>query len=743
MEVPTEAINAAASHRASFYCWTQLKRSMISTKTQDLPKIKFMRQSKRSFAKEALFLIIAFSVPVTSVFASRAGRLDPTFGTGGLAGVDIGGFNPSTSRDMVVQTDGKIIIVGSSRAGQNTIITLTRFTAEGGLDDSFGSGGVVTTDLTSLADDTQAVALQSNGKIVIAGHVQRIVPGQKGWVLDVAVVRYNSNGSLDATFDNDGIVITQFGNFTEVINDVAVQPDGKILVAGSSGSALLLRYNTNGSLDTSFDGDGVAQNAPVFVGIVNSMALQPDGKILLSGHSHTDNIVLRYNSNGTIDTSFDTDGAAVHTVGTSVTTHGMSLQPDGKILLTGSARVNIPSRTEITVMRLNTNGSRDTHFDGDGLAVTEVPGMAIAGDDGWDVHMRSDRKIVVIGFSVQNPTLFVILRYKENGSLDTSFDFDGMATSLLGGGNVFAFQTDRKILVAGGSLEADLIVSRFVLHANLISDFNNDGRTDVSVFRPSNGIWWVRNSISGNVTATHFGLGSDLIIPADYDGDGKTDIAVFRPSNGDWYLLRSSDGTFSGVHWGLAGDVPVPGNYDGDGKADIAIFRPSSGDWWILLSNNGGILATHFGTTGDKPTLGDFDDDGRTDIGVFRPSNGAWYRLDSSTGAFFFTLFGISEDKPVPADYDGDEKTDVAVFRPSTGTWHWISSRVGSPSSFTFGSSGDRPSPADYDGDGRVDFVFYRPSEGRWYFISRFTGIITTQAFGLAEDVPTPSWYVQ
>lgn len=269
------------------------------------------------------------------------------------------------------------------------------------------------------------------------------------------------------------------------------------------------------------------------------------------------------------------------------------------------------------------------------------------------------------------------------------------------------------------------------------ADFDGDGKTDLSVFRPSAGIWYIQASQTG-FQAYGWGTNGDRIVPADYDHDGKTDAAIWRTvpgSNSFFYVLKSDGFVFTAIPWGIEGDIPVVGDYDGDGLADYAVYRPSNNVWYVIKSG-GGLAIFSYGQPGDIPVVGDFDGDGKVDPTVFR--FGTWI-TQRSTGGATFVSWGLSTDKLVPADYDGDGKDDYAIYRPSDGVWWVLRSSDGNVEINQWGISTDIPAVGDFDGDGKADRTVYR--DGVWYIL-KSTGGVSFGFFGLAGDKPIPNGYL-
>lgn len=649
------------------------------------------------------------------------GSLDTTFDGDGILTTNISSGN-GYARSVAVQPDGKIVA-----AGFGVGFTVLRYSADGTLDATFGNGGKVTT--LGHYSAAYSVAIQHDGKIVVGGTANQ----------DFALVRYNTDGSLDTSFGNGGIVTTDISaGGIDGAYSVAIQPDGKIVAAGiwdwgkyGYGDAVV-RYNTNGSLDTTFDGDGVAGGTLIYA---VSLALQPDGKIIEAGYGGFPEgvAVARYNTNGSLDTTFGNGGIVSTDIsGSSEGANAVSIQSDGKIVVAGYSG-NEPNFS-FAVVRYNANGSLDTKFDGDGIVTTSIGPSAVASS----VAIQADEKIVVAGSSFNGSNYdFAVARFNPDGSLNTKFGGDGKATVDFSSSSDAAYglaldHAGRAVAV--GESDGMFAITRLLLGTNLTPcDFDGDGRSDPSVFRPSEYVWYLNRSSQG-FSAVQFGVAKDKIVPADYDGDGKTDIAIFR--DGVWWLINSSDSTVGIVHFGIVGDVPAPADYTGDGRDEVAVYR--DGEWWILDLSNGQVRTLRFGNSTDKPVPADYDGDGKADFAVFRPSDGSWW-IDRSGAGLTVKQFGIATDRPVVGDYDGDGKADLAVYRD--GTWYVDYSAYG-PNAIQWGLPTDIPVPGDYDGDGRWDIAVFRSSEGAWYIVGSTAGTMVS-VFGIDGDRPIPSAFIR
>ncbi|HEY0545980.1 MAG TPA: FG-GAP-like repeat-containing protein [Pyrinomonadaceae bacterium] len=709
-------------------------------------KISMLLRSRRWLTVMLMTLLIFSGLAYKAAAANVI--LDYTFGTSGIV------LNPinSFASDMALQPDGKIVIVGGYQ--------LLRYNSNGILDSAFGSGGIVQVSFPDHPGQyiySTAVALQPDGKIVVGGFIST---GSANTGIDYGLARYNSNGSLDTAFGVGGAVFTSFSNNDDRLEDIALQADGKIVCVGSSYylnnqpqyELSMIRYNSDGTVDSSFGNSGKVVSSTTYGESVYTVDVQADGKIVASGYiinlnTIFDFLIARYNGNGSVDTSFGNGGATSIDFGTTQdVARQFAFQPDGKIVVTG-----YPG---FCLARLNTDGNLDTSFAVGGKSKT-TQGLS---DYAYSVKLQPDGKIVLAGISAfldytttQND--FAVMRFNSNGTLDPSFNgngklhtdlhyFSGYPTN--DNTAEFVIQPDGKIVVSGyssgfnlGYQYSALAMVRYQSTPRPVAkpyDFDGDGKSDIGVFRPANGSWYVRRSSDGNLVGTQWGASGDLPEPADFDGDSRNDFVLYR--NGTWYLLYYADASVAAFQFGTAGDIPVAADYDGDGKADFAVFRPSNGTWYINRSTDNAIQAIQLGTSGDKPVPGDYNGDGKTDVAVWRPSNGTWYTSTNPASNYDAFLWGQNGDIAVPGDYDGDGKNDRAIFRPSTARWWIYYSSNGSYLEQQFGVSTDQPVPADYDGDGKTNIAVFRPSTGKWYTSLDPATNYGEQLWGQSGDVP-------
>lgn len=268
-------------------------------------------------------------ISACSTFGTH-GKLDTSFGSDGIVTTPMGSFNEAGIQSVAVQADGKIVVAGYCKGiGGNIDIALARYNPDGTLDASFDGDGKA---ITSIGSDSAAmsVAIQSNGKIVVVGYTG---PGGSH---DFVILRYNPDGSLDPSFGGSGIVTTSFSPGNDEAMSVAVQSDGKLVVAGSDGAAFqVARYLPNGNLDAGFGNGGAATTFPGQNVTAFGVAIQPDGRIVVAGGSAS-TVLARYIFDGKLDSTFDGDGIVITEVGPlNDQAHALAIQPDGHIVVGG------------------------------------------------------------------------------------------------------------------------------------------------------------------------------------------------------------------------------------------------------------------------------------------------------------------------------------------------------------------------------------------------------------------------
>lgn len=418
---------------------------------------------------------------------AAAGDLDQTFGRRGKVTTD---FNGTTdiAYAVALQPDGKIVVVGTAYANNdysNEDFAVTRYNANGTLDTSFGVNGRVTTNFANLAAVASAVAIQSDGKIVVAGGAFPLFT----FLGDYAIVRYNANGSLDSTFGRGGIVRTRFSAGGSYAFAVALQADGKIIAGGtvfvdfstddsSNTDFALVRYKPNGTLDSTFgNGGGVMTDFDGFNDDVQTLLIQPDGKIVAVGDAknpahYYDFALARYLPGGVLDTTFGAAGKVRTDFGASDLdiAYSAALQSNGKIVAAGGATFNNGAEQDFAIARYNPNGTLDTNFSLDGRVTVDFGSYL---QNAYSVLIQTDGKIVTVGYpnTESSDSDFLLARCNRNGSLDSTFGIGGKVRTSFGdlndGANGAVLQPDGKIVAVGfhpttTRVGVDFIVARYL-----------------------------------------------------------------------------------------------------------------------------------------------------------------------------------------------------------------------------------------------------------------------------------------
>jgi uncharacterized delta-60 repeat protein len=792
--------------------------------------------------------------------------MDTSFdGDGVVLGVFTDPVTSGEAQDLAVQPDGKIVAVGRFLGD----FAVGRFNSDGSLDTSFDGDGTVTTYLGAVSDEAHSVALQSDGKIVAAG--------ESG--VEMALARYHPDGSLDTSFGTGGLVVTEIGAPNGQINGVAVQPDGKIVAAGGTDATThgasdfaILRFNPDGSLDTTFGGDGIVITDVGGGEMFKALRLQSDGKMVAAGMAGGDFGVARYNSDGSLDASFSGDGVATADFGHYADyAQALALQTDGKIVAAGQFPTSdMYSTNDFALARFNPDGSLDTTFDGDGKVTTNS-----AFDRAMGVLVQPDGKIVTAGWAFDGSTGdFALARYLGEGDSAPVAVDDGPFPISEGGtatGNVLLNDTDADgdpltaertsdpahgnatlkpdgsftyvhdgsetasdsftYTANDGALDSNTgTVSITITGANdppiatddgpyevdeggslavsglLSNDVDHDGdslsATKVSdavngtvTLNPDGSFSYVHNgsettsdrftyrawdeTTGSNEAAVSITIrpvndppvavddgpysvdqGGTLTVNGVLDNDTDVDSATLSAVNviGPAYgtVFVAADGSFRYIHDGSDTTADTFTYRATDGIADsnvatvtiavggaaapvsVGLVDPSTGRWH-LRNPAGAVTSFFYGNPGDVPFVGDWDGDGTATPGLFRTSDAFAYLRNSNTQGIadvrFF--FGNPSDIPLSGDWDGDGKDTLSIYRPSEQRFYIIN-KLGENEgglgaadySFLFGNPGDKPVVGDWDGDGIDEVGLHRESTGFFYWRNTLdTGIADGEIF--------------
>ncbi len=623
------------------------------------------------------------------------GQLDPTFQASTFLNVTTGGspFAPPTSSGatgVALQSDGKIIVVGE----MNEEAKVVRLDADGTIDTSFGTAGVVTLGTVNsgdaMLDYASTVSVLSGGQIAVGGSVQ-LANG----VDSPAVEVLNANGSIDTSFGTNGLAVAPlpagaqgFEAYTPI--SMVVQADGKIVIGanvnpnetGTSLEIVVTRLTTAGALDTSYGTAGqaiinpqsVLPNATALT--VNSLALEPDGNLIVGGlfllpGSNTRLFVARLGADGQLDPTFGVAGVNILPAATSYNAYvkAIAVQPDGKIVVADGGLADFA--------RLNPNGFLDVTF-----------GTA--------------------GQSVLDSTTPVL---KSGSITSTVIPYGTVGLAITASGKILATENDS----AGGV--------RQLLGQGAVNDFDGDGISDRAVYMTSLGNFAYTPSSGVIGPIIHFGpAGAGQTLPASgaYGGEGIDELGIYIPAFGEFAIVSLQTGQIVVAPFGLAGagvSLPAPGDYDKSGATELAVYVPSSGVYGYRPANGGADVFVAIGTPGGDaiPVPADYFNTGQDDVAVYDQATASYLIQNPTNGqiaTFPFGIPGAGNSIPVPGDYDGSGRVELAVYLPSLAEVIYQPAGGGSQVTIPFGIPGagqTLPAPGDYDGSGKTEVAAYFP----------------------------------
>lgn len=606
--------------------------------------------------------------------SAASGDIDTSFGNNGWVETVV---LPDTiapvdeAQAVAQQADGKLVVVGQTQNDGNQDAVITRYNTDGSIDTSFGSNGVVIQPIGNSHDQARGVVVQDDGKLVVAG-----ITNNASTSYDIFVARYLSDGSLDTSFGSNGVVVTALSSSGDYAESLLLQPDGKLVVAGyTNGTGMLVRYNSDGSLDTSFNGSGIATGTSGFSFI--GMALQTDGKLVATGSfsngSDNDFAVTRFNSDGSVDSGFGTNGTVLTDLGGNDIGRSVIVQADSKLVVVGYFFAG--AAPNIAVARYNSNGTLDSSFDADGMLTLAVGPSA---SYGWDVLQDAGGKLVIAAESfIASGTMFdfTLVRLNDDGSLDTSYNTDGIATGAI---DAAAYsdrprrilqQPDGKLVVVGSSFTSistnttDFSVARFNTDGSLDSSFAGDGTLRQQFGTPSSNAYLNGLALQpdGKIIAGGYAISTNSNqdpVLVRYDGNGTLDTGF--ASNG---IAQA----------GLVGGQQIYATLRQDDGKVVSAGMSISGtqDFLLLRHNSDGSIDTSFGSSGQVLTdLGTNLQD--TALAAIQQTDGklvaAGRSYNSSLGYQVSSLARYNSDGSLDTSFSGDGRLTIDV----SGGNNWL-----------------------------------------------------------------------
>lgn len=672
-----------------------------------------------------LYTVNGFAV-VSHYFAN--GNRDGSFGNGGYSqSVDV------TEPKAALQSDGKIVIAGTvfDPVSRRSDFGITRLTSTGFLDKSFGDAGYQQINFYDDDDRPLAITLQSNGRILVAGQAYDPNTGFS----DFAIARFNTNGTLDGSFDDDGKLTTDFSGFYDQIQAIAVLPSGKIVVAGDTynpetgrSSMATARYNSNGTLDKSFSNDGKQTTGFAGTdGTANAVAVQTDGKIVLAGTVGEDFVsttlagLVRYNIDGSLDHSFSGDGKVTIDFGDTVNVAtAIAIQPDGKIVIGGYAYSPKTDNDDFVLARFNTTGTLDKSFNKDGKVKTDF-------DKGHDeitsIVLLPDGKIFASGivFNAKADNIdYAVALYGDDGKLEHKFGHKGFVTGYYESGDsrldAVAVQPDGKMVVVGyaftGKTLGDFAVARLNADGSFDKSFGENGLVTTDILEDYDEALAVAVQPDGKIVVAGAAFNettfNDEFVLVRYLPDGSLD-KKFAVKGKATFGSPNSDNVARKVELQADGKIVVAGSsWDHEaGTSEFTLLRYTPNGTLDKTFDKDGVVLTDFSGKDDFATSLIIQPDGRLLVAGY-----SFTDINSS-----FSLARYNQDGALDKTFDKDGKVNTTfnvevavpdIVLQSDGKI-FLAGESFSLTTFTYGYAlarynKDGALDASFDGDGKKTF---------------------------------------